>query len=123
VSIQQWQLDGIAADLTSTMPDLCDVFRRSGVADDYGGGAGQAEVLSDVPVGITPVQSNAFGDETPGGRVGLETYFQIALPLGTLVSEGDEIVVTTKDNLRLTLESVQRPESYDVMVKAQGVTT
>jgi hypothetical protein len=115
--IRQWELQRAAAALTSTMPDLCDVYRRTGNRDRFGGGSEEAVVHTDVPIGVSPAQG--AGPAVTGVESDVVVY-NVVLPLGTFIREGDILEVTTLGGLRVAVTAVQRGESYDSMVRAQA---
>jgi hypothetical protein len=114
---KSWEIAKIATRLNETMPDLCDVYRRTGNTDRWGGAAEETSVHTDVPCGVAPVQAG------PGSIDGVESdvvAYNVVMPLGYFMREGDRIVVTTLGGHEMRVINVERVDSYDVMLRMQA---
>jgi hypothetical protein len=117
--VYPWELDGIAAALEGTMPDLCDVWRRSGNVDEYGGGPELVRVLRDVKVGVAPTDFFQYQEPRAGGREADIAYYSLAFPRGTQIREGDSIDIFTIGT-KITISQVERAETWDTMLRCYG---
>jgi len=117
--IRQWELDSISAALETTMPDLADVYRRTGNADEYGGGPEFVRVIEEVKVGIAPSDFFQFQQTGMAGRETDITYYSLAFPVGTAIKTGDLIDVFTQGT-KVSALQIERAESYDTMVHVYG---
>jgi len=117
--VNSWELDGIAAALEDTMPDLADVYRRSGNEDEYGGGPELVRVIESVKVGIAPADFFQFQQTTAGGRQTDVTYYSMAFPRTTPIREGDVIDIFT-EGVKVTAMQIERAESWDTMLRVYG---
>jgi hypothetical protein len=117
--VNSWELDGIAEALEGTMPDLADVYRRTGNEDEYGGGPELVKVLDGVKVGIAPADFFQFQQTTAGGRQTDVTYYSMAFPRTTPIREGDLIDIYT-EGVKVTAMQIERAESWDTMLRVYG---
>jgi hypothetical protein len=117
--VNQWELDGIAEALETTMPDLADVYRRTGNEDEYGGGPELVKVINDVKVGIAPADFFQFQQTSAGGRESDVTYYSMAFPRTTPIREGDVIDIYT-EGVKVTAMQIERAESWDTMLRVYG---
>jgi hypothetical protein len=101
------------------MPDLADVYRRTGNEDEYGGGPELAKVISDVKVGIAPADFFQFQQTSAGGRESDVTYYSMAFPRTTPIREGDVIDIYT-EGVKVTAMQIERAESWDTMLRVYG---
>jgi hypothetical protein len=123
--LHDWEIQRAAAELARTMPDLCDIYRRSG-SDDFGGGGDFGNALTEnVAVGVEPLALAPFSGGLGGTRREFSrlVQFELAFPLGTDVQDGDMVVVTSMSDTQITVRMVEAAESWDLMVKAQGTLT
>lgn len=122
MQVNGWELDGIASEISTTLPDRCDIYRRSG-SDEWGGGADfDTPHVMAVPVSLEPAELSPFVDKIGGsGReFGQLAQFELTFPRGTDVRDGDMIEVTTLNDVQIIVRMVEAPESWDVSVQAQG---
>jgi hypothetical protein len=117
--LRQWELDGIAAALEGTMPDLADIYRRTGNEDEYGGGPELVRVIESTKVGIAPADFFQFQQTGMAGRETDVTYYSLAFPVGTAIKTGDVIDIFTQGT-RVTAIQIERAESFDTMVHVYG---
>ena len=119
-SPKPWELAKIGVRLNQTMPDLLDVYRRTGNTDRWGGGAEEVRVLEDVPCGVAPVQAG------PGTLEGVESdvvAYNVVVPTGYFIRQGDRLEITTLGGQDMQVVNVERADSYDVMIRLQAVQT
>lgn len=119
MGIPQWELDSIAASLETTMPDLADIYRRTGNEDPYGGGAELVRVIASVKVGIAPADFFQFQQNEMAQRQTDITYYSLAFPRGTGIKAGDLIDVFTA-GAKISALQIERAESFDTMVHVYG---
>jgi hypothetical protein len=121
--VYDWELASLRASAQDVMPDLCDVYRRTGAGDAYGGGADfdGTPVADGVKVQVEPLAAGAFSEAVgAAGREVDSTSFELAFPHGTDVRMGDMIEVTSLGDVQIIIRQVEEPESWDVLVSAQG---
>lgn len=120
--LHDWELTNNRAAALDLMPDTCDVYRRSAGSDAYGGGGSYADAPAHegVQVQVEPMSG------TPTSTLGASfhdvsnTNFELAFPYGTDIRAGDKIVVTSLNDMEIVIRLVEEPESWDVLVSAQG---
>jgi hypothetical protein len=118
--LNSWELDGIRAAINSTFVDLCDVYRRTGNPDEYGGSSDYIQIMSGISCDMHPVDLfRPKQIEATGGRQTDIVYQSIGLPVGTAVREGDLIDVYTQ-GIKVTVMQVQRGETDDVFLHVYG---
>jgi hypothetical protein len=118
--LNPWELDGIRRDIEKTFIELCDVYRRTGNPDEYGGSSDYVKVLENVKCDMHPVdffRPKQF--EATGGRQTDIVYQSLGLPVGTPIREGDLVDVYTQ-GIKITVMQVQRGESEDAFLHAYG---
>lgn len=116
----EWEVLSIADALASaTMADLADVYRKSGNKDEYGGGPEYVKVINDTKVSVVPTDFFQYQQAQAAGRVSDITYYSVVFPKGTLVRVGDLVDAYTL-GVKVTLEQVERAETFDTMVRAYG---
>jgi hypothetical protein len=124
--LHDWEIARAATELARTMPDLCDIYRRSG-GDGFGGGGSDFgdPHAEGVAVSVEPLAVGPFKDHvgSAGREFTDEVQFELAFPLGTDVEDGDMIDVSSMGDAQITVRMVEHPESWDMMVKAQGTLT
>lgn len=119
MTINQWELDGIAASLEGTMFDLADVYRRTGNEDEYGGGDDFVQVIDGVKVGIAPTDFFQFQQTAMGSRQTDITYYSLVFPRATAIKVGDLVDVYTQ-GVKISVLQVERAESVDTMLHLYG---
>lgn len=119
MTINQWELDGIAASLEGTMFDLADVYRRTGNEDEYGGGDDFVQVIDGVKVGIAPTDFFQFQQTAMGSRQTDITYYSLVFPRATAIKVGDLVDVYTQ-GVKISVLQVERAESIDTMLHLYG---
>lgn len=115
-SPNSWELSKIAVRLNQTMPDLCDVYRRTGSTDRFGDST-EVLVHNDVPCGIAAVQGG------PGSIDGVESdvvMYNVVMPTNYFIREADILEIVTLGGKRMSVTNVERVESYDVMLRLQA---
>lgn len=115
----QWELDSIAASLETTMPDLADVYRRTGNESEYGGGPELVRVIESVKVGVAPSDFFQFQQTQMGGREMDISYLSLAFPRATAIKANDLVDVFTQ-GVKVTVLQVERGESFDTMLHVYG---
>lgn len=114
--VNSWELDGIASALETTMPELMDVYRRTGNSDEYGGGPELVRVIESVKCGIEPTDYYPYRDAPMGGRETDISYYSVATPRGTPIREGDVLDIFTQ-GVKAAAVQIERAESWDTMVR------
>jgi hypothetical protein len=117
--VRQGELDSIAAALETTMPDLADVYRRTGNEDRWGGGPEFVKVIDSVKIGVDPADFFQFQTASAGGRQSDITYYSMAFPRTTPIREGDLVDVYTM-GVKITAMQIERGESWDTMLRVYG---
>ena len=119
MSVPQWELDSIAASLETTMPDLADVYRRTGNESEYGGGPELVRVIEGVKCGVAPTDFFQFQQTQMGGAQTDITYYSIVFPRATAIKAGDLVDIYTQ-GVKITVLQVERAESLDTMLHVYG---
>ena len=96
--------------------DLVDVFEKGITDDPYSGhstDAMETRTMEGVPCAI---ESGAALEQLSviAGKVQGTQLFTVTLPAGTAVVVGNHLIVTSRNNLHLTVQAVIGPESYEV---------
>jgi hypothetical protein len=121
-ALRPWEISSAAADFEETMPDRCTIRRRSGVQDEWGGGAEDSVVATDVPVAVSPIDVVGFaGDQDVGERTADFTRYKLAFPRGTDIRGQDLVEFTTGPPTSIRISTVMRAETWDIIVTARGV--
>jgi hypothetical protein len=118
--LHDWELTSLRSSAQDVMPDTCDVYRRAAGPDNYGGGGafGDTPAVEGAKVQVEPIEGGAATGFA--GRESDGTQFELAFPYGTDVRSGDMVVVTSLDDVQIIIRAVEEPESWDVLVSAQG---
>ncbi len=116
------ELSKLRDEIVGWMPDVCDIHRVTAVDDAFGGQTEtEALVQSDVPCSL---KSGAAQEQimTIADRLtGLQLY-TVTFPALTDVQVGDNIEVTTQDDLQLRIQAVMDPESWELERRTIGST-
>lgn len=119
MSVPQWELDSIAESLETTMPDLADVYRRTGNEGEYGGGPELVTVIENVKCGVAPTDFFQFQATQMAQRETDIVYYSVVFPRGTAVKTGDVVDIYTQ-GVKVTVLQVERAESFDTMMHVYG---
>lgn len=105
--------------LQDWMPDRCTIVRGTKSRDGFGGEHEvPTQVAANVPCDLYPQVQALRPTEVIGGQLDIRQLWNISLPVGTDVNPGDEITVTTRNpNITAHVQSVLRPETYDVELR------
>lgn len=116
--LHPWELSSIRTDIEKTFIELCDVYRRTGNPDEYGGDGDAVKVLSTIKCDLHPVDFFRPTQIKPAGdRLTDIVYYSLGVPVGTPIREGDVVDVYTQ-GIKVTLIQVQRGESDDAFLHA-----
>jgi hypothetical protein len=97
------------------MEDRFDLYRDSHSDDGYGGQASSSALV--VAGVLCMVQSGAEHEQSQaleGIMVGMH-LFTVTMPAELDIRYRDEIVITSKDDLRLRVQAVLDPETREIM--------
>ncbi len=113
------QLTDMQVTQNANLPDLVDIARPQKTASNIGSiqSDGETVISTDVACRVTPAQML----ETLGQQARpIETdKYIMRLPVGTNVKDRDTLTITTKGNLKLRVERVKEPRSYDTLITVE----
>jgi hypothetical protein len=101
-------------EVDSWLTDVCDLYRET-LTDDAFGGQGTVEAL--VTSGLAcKLQSGVVHEQTVPEIAALRNVhvFTVSLPAETDVRLQDNLVITSKDNLKLRVQAVLSPETNEL---------
>lgn len=110
------EVELLRQETTSWMTDTCDLLRETLSTDAYGGQASGSEVLVQESIPCS-VQSGVAHEQTVPEISALRNVhvFTIFLPAETDVRVQDNLLITSKDNLKLRVQAVLRPETNELL--------
>lgn len=109
------ELDALRSEVQTWYTDTCDIYRPTITEDAYGG---EDETASTLLYSTVP----CFLESTPGrdqiapliAALREAHIFVVYLPATDDVQIGDDLVITSRDDLRLRVQAVMNPETLDI---------
>lgn len=114
------ELGLIRTEIEGWFPETCDIYRLTSV-DDSAGGEDQTEALIAAGI-ICELQSGValHQEEVIAGRFTGTQLFTVTLPANTDIQVGDHLVVRTRGDLHIRVQSVFAPESWEFERRVVG---
>lgn len=113
------QLADMQVTQVANMPDLVDIARPQKTTSTIGSiqSAGEIVISTGTACRITPAQMlETLGQQSRP----IETdKYTMRLPTGTDVKDRDSLTVTTQGNLKLRVERIKEPRSYDTVITVE----
>lgn len=110
------ELSDLRGATESWFTDTCDIHgHTAGVQDGYGGYSTDPETVKQVGVACT-IESGAEHVQTRALLAKIENVqaFAVTFPANTDVAVDDILIITSRANLRLRVEGVMAPESWEI---------
>ena len=101
------------------MPDLCSILREVADSDDVYGGRGSTTETT-VATGVVCLVEPGAGhsqDEAYFAKIEGIQQWAVSVPAGTNVKVGDHLVISSRANLRVRVQAMQAPASYDLEIR------
>lgn len=109
------EIASLRSEVNAWLVDTCDLYRETRTTDDFGG---QTEAETLVQSGIRcSIQSGVAHEQVVAniGTLRSEHIYTVTVPAETDVRVQDNLVLTTKANLKVRVQAVFRPETNELM--------
>ncbi len=109
------EIAALRREVNSWLVDTCDLYRETRSTDAYGG---ETETEALVQAGIScSVQSGVAHEQVVAniGALRAEHIYTVTLPAEVDVRVQDNLVITSKANLKVRVQAVFRPETNELM--------